>query len=245
MTDNQIALMTGEGMLALWAGLHSCPRAGDRVLAVASGLFGSGIAEMARSLGADVQVVAFDDDTVADPQQVEESVVRFTPKMVTMVHCETPSGTLNPVAAVGDLIARHDVPLFYVDAVSSAAGATLLTDAWHIDLCLVGTQKCLSAPPGLAITAVSPRAWEIIEEVGYQGYDALLPWRDALAARYFPYTPYWHGIAALEASCQLILEEGLEPYSRGTNGLPLCVEMGCTRSIWSCIRAARSAHHQP
>ena len=209
LTQNKMAIMTGEGMVALWGALKSCLRPGDRVLAVATGLFGYGVGDMARSLGAEVEIVGFPYDGIADPAKVEEAIVRFRPKMVTMVHCETPSGTLNPVEDVGQLIAKHEVPLFYVDAVSSAAGAELCTDDWHIDLCLVGTQKCLSAPPGLAIVSVSPRAWQVIADVRYQGYDALEPFRDALENRYFPYTPYWHGMATLEVACQQILDEGL------------------------------------
>jgi len=209
-TQSQIAIMTGEGMVALWGALKSCLRPGDRVVAVATGIFGYGIGDMARSVGAEVEVVGFPYDSIANPGEVEAAIARFRPKMVTMVHCETPSGTLNPVGSVGQLVAKYDVPLFYVDAVSSAAGAELRTDDWHIDLCLVGSQKCLSAPPHLAILAVSPRTWDVVEEIGYQGYDALLPWRDALQSRYFPYTPYWHGLAALEVACRAILDEGLE-----------------------------------
>lgn len=209
-TRSRIAIMTGEGMVALWAGLKSCLRPGDRVLAIATGLFGYGIGDMARSLGAHVEVVGFDYDSVADPAVVEEAILRFRPKMVTMVHCETPSGTLNPVGEVGELVARHGVPLFYVDAVSSAVGSELRTDDWNIDLCLVGSQKCLSCPSDLAILAVSERAWETIAEVDYHGYDALLPFRKALEERYFPYTPHWHGIAALEVACRMVLEEGLD-----------------------------------
>lgn len=210
LTENQMAIMTGEGMVALWGGLKSCLRPGDRVLAVASGMFGYGVADMARSIGAEVEVVGFDYDAIADPTVVEEAIARFQPKMVTAVHCETPSGTLNPIDAIGQVVARHDVPLFYVDAVSSAAGAPLRTDEWHIDLCLVGSQKCLSAPPSMAILGVSPRAWSIIDSVEYQGYDALLPFRDAIQNRCFPYTPYWAGLATLEVACARILDEGLD-----------------------------------
>lgn len=209
-TRNRMAIMTGEGMVALWGALKSCLLPGDRVLAVSTGLFGSGIGDMARSVGAEVEMVEFPYDAIADPSRVEDAIARFRPKMVTMVHCETPSGTLNPVGEVGRLVASYQVPLFYVDAVSSVAGAEVRTDDWHIDLCLVGSQKCLSAPADLAVVAVSPGAWKTVEEVGYQGYDALLPWRDALESRYFPYTPHWHGIAALDVACRRILEEGLE-----------------------------------
>lgn len=210
LTEHEVAVMTGEGMVALWGALKSCLRPGDRVLAVATGLFGYGIADMARSVGAAVEIVGFDYDEVADPGVVAAHVERFRPKMLTLVHCETPSGTLNPLAEIGAVVAREGVPLFCVDAVSSAAGAELRTDEWRVDLCLVGAQKCLSGPAALSAVAVSPRAWEIAEQVGYQGYDALLPWRGALERRSFPYTPYWHGVAALAAACQRILDEGLE-----------------------------------
>ena len=61
----------------------------------------------------------------------------------------------------------------------------------------------------MAFLSVSEKAWEIIEEVGYVGYEALQPFREAVKKRYFPYTPYWQGTAQLHKACQLILEEGL------------------------------------
>jgi aspartate aminotransferase-like enzyme len=209
-TQNQIAIMTGEGMIALWGALKSCICAGERVLAVSTGVFGRGIGEMAATLGAEVQRVDFAYDEVLDPAPVEAAIRAFRPKMVTAVHCETPSGTLNPVELVGELTRRHDVPLYYVDAVASAAGAPLLADQWGIDLCLVGNQKALSALPDLAAVAVSQRAWEVVQQVNYAGYDALAPYRQALEKRWFPYTPAWASLAALHRACCLVLDEGLE-----------------------------------
>ncbi|MDZ7373804.1 MAG: alanine--glyoxylate aminotransferase family protein [candidate division KSB1 bacterium] len=209
-TRHRIAIMSGEAMVGLWGALKSCLRPGDRVVAVATGVFGYGIAEMAASIGAQVEVVGFGYDEAADPERVAEAVRRTRPKMVTAVHCETPSGTLNPIAEIGQIVRQYEVPLFYVDAVSSAAGAPLFVDDWGIDLCLVGTQKALSALPDLAIVAVSEKAWPIVAEVGYQGYDALAPWRDALERRWFPYTPNWHALAALHRAVGRVLDEGLE-----------------------------------
>lgn len=83
------------------------------------------------------------------------------------------------------------------------------TDEWKVDLCLGASQKCLSAPASMAFLSVSEQAWEIAEEVGYVGYDALLPFRTAVKSAYFPYTPYWQGMAQLYRACELLLEEGL------------------------------------
>jgi aspartate aminotransferase-like enzyme len=210
-TRNQIAIMSGEGMLALWGALKSCIVPGDRVLAVATGVFGYGVGDMARSIGAEVRTVGFGyDETLTDWEKIEQAITEFKPKMITAIHCETPSGTLNPLAELGRLKEKHGVPLLYVDAVASAGGAPVLTDEWHVDLMLGGTQKALSVPPSMSIVAVSPRAWKIIEEVDYPGYDALLPFHKAVDNAYFPYTPYWQGLAALSAGTQRLLEEGLE-----------------------------------
>jgi aspartate aminotransferase-like enzyme len=231
-TENQVAIQTGEGMLALWGALKSCILPGDRVLAVASGVFGYGIAEMARSIGAEVRTIGLPyNRTISDWKEIETVIGEFGPKMITLVHCETPSGTLNPLEPLGRLKREFQVPLLYADLVASLGGTPVFTDEWSIDLALGGTQKCLSAPPGLAFVAVSPAAWEIIEQVDYAGYDALKPFRNAQLDFYFPYTPYWHGMAALHAACELLLNEGLqESFERHASVAAFCrdrlVEMG-------------------
>jgi aspartate aminotransferase-like enzyme len=210
-TRDDIVIQSGEGMLALWSALKSCLVPGDRVLAVATGVFGYGIGEMAQSIGADVKIVGFSyHETINDMARIEAAIAEFKPRMITAVHCETPSGTLNPLEELGRLKHAYRVPLFYVDAVASAGGAPVLTDDWHIDLCLGGSQKCLSAPPDMAFLSVSPRAWEIVDAVGYVGYDALKPFQTAVKSRFFPYTPSWQGVAALNTAAGMLLDEGLE-----------------------------------
>ncbi len=209
-TRNQMAIMSGEGMVALWGALKSTLEPDDKVLALATGVFGYGIADMARSVGADVTVVDFEyNQAVNDLDRVERAIRKVGPKMVTLVHCETPSGILNPIEAVGRLVRQYDVPLFYVDAVASMGGAPVNVDARHIDLCLGASQKVFSTPPDLGIVAVSDAAWQVIDRVNYQGYDALKPFRTAIADAYFPYTPNWQAAAALYTSCSLLLDEGL------------------------------------
>ncbi len=209
-TENKIALMNGESMVGLWGALKSCLIPGDKVLAVATGVFGYGFGYMARSIGCEVHEVAFDYNEAADVNKVEDAIKKFHPKMVTMVHCETPSGTINPVAEVGEIVRQHSVPLLLVDAVSSAGGMELKVDDWHIDLCVVGSHKCLSAPPNIGIVTYNERAWKIIDYIEYRGYDALGPWESALDLKWFPYTPSWHSTATINKACQLILDEGLK-----------------------------------
>ncbi|MBN2047336.1 MAG: alanine--glyoxylate aminotransferase family protein [Anaerolineaceae bacterium] len=226
-TQNDVILHTGEGMIALWGALKSTLVPGDRVLAVSTGIFGSGIGAMAASIGAEVETIEFPfNDTIHDLAKIEEAIVRFQPKMITIVHCETPSGTLNPIDGVGALKAKHNVPLLYMDCVASMGGAPVRSDDWQVDLALGGSQKCLSAPPDMSMIAVSPRAWEMIEAVNYVGYDAFKPFTTAQnGVGLFPYTPNWHGVAALDAAADLLLEPSLEAsFSRHESSARQCRE---------------------
>lgn len=213
-TANDVVLMTGEGMLALWGALNSCLKSGDAVVCVGTGVFGDGIGDMAASLGCRVEKVSLPYNTTIGQgdslQRIEEAVRRVNPVMLTAVHCETPSGTLNPLAELGDIKKRLGVPLFYVDTVAGFGGVPVNGDAHHIDLLLGGSQKCLSAPPSMSIIGVSETAWDIMGRVNHQGYDSILPFRTVQQDGRCPYTPYWHGIAALDAAAGLLLDEGLE-----------------------------------
>ncbi|MBI9048852.1 MAG: alanine--glyoxylate aminotransferase family protein [Anaerolineaceae bacterium] len=210
-TKNQIAILSGEGMLVLWAAIKNCLLPGDKVIAISTGLFGYGLGKMAQAIGADVRFIEFPfNETVHDYERIEQVISDFNPKMITLVHCETPSGTLNPIKKIGELKQKFDVPLLIVDSVASAGGAELKTDDWHIDMALGGSQKCMSAPASLSFTSISPAAWDIINQVNYIGYDSLKGFKDAQENFYFPYTPNWHGIAALNAGAKRIIAEGLE-----------------------------------
>jgi aspartate aminotransferase-like enzyme len=166
---------------------------------------------MAASIGAEVRTVGLPyNETLSDLTEVRKAISEFKPKMITVVHCETPCGTLNPIDGLGRLKREMEVPLLYVDAVSSIGGTPVLPDEWQIDLCLGGAQKCLSALPDTCFLSVSEAAWEVIEKVGYAGYDAIRPFRTAVETHYFPYTPGWQATAGLNAGAEAILEEGLE-----------------------------------
>jgi aspartate aminotransferase-like enzyme len=224
-TRNDLVFMSGEGMLALWAALKSCLRSGDAVLSVVSGVFGDGIADMASSIGCRTEKISFPYNSTIDAgmQRIEDAVRRVEPFMITAVHCETPSGTLNPLEGIGEIKKRLGVPLLYVDAVSSLGGVPVDADARNIDLLLGGSQKCLSAPPSMSMVAVGPAAWDCMDRAAYQGYDSLLPFRTVQEEGRCPYTPYWHGLAALSAALDIIEAEGVEKvFARHEQAAALC-----------------------
>ncbi|MDR2129947.1 MAG: aminotransferase class V-fold PLP-dependent enzyme [Odoribacteraceae bacterium] len=210
-TRSRIIIQTGEGMLALWTALKSTLLPGDKVLVISTGMFGLGFAPMAQSIGCETRTIEYGfDETVHDFERIEKAILDFRPKMITLVQCETPSGTLNPVREIGALKAKHGVPLLCVDMISGIGGVPVEVDAWHADLALGASQKCLSAPANLAFLSVSDAAWRHVREVAYAGYEALLPFAEALENGMFPYTPYWQGLAQLRQACKLIFEEGPE-----------------------------------
>ena len=142
------AIMSGEGMLALWGALKSVIRPGDVVLSLSSGIFGTGIGNMAKQIGAEVTIYEIPfDEAFRDYSAIRDLANKIKPKLITMVHCETPSGVLNPLDPISE-ISRETGALFYVDFVSSGCGVDINIEKLNIDLGLLGTQKVVSTHPG-------------------------------------------------------------------------------------------------
>ena len=225
-TKNSVVFSVGEAMSILWGGLKSALGKGERLLAVSSGIFGEGFADMARAIGADAKVVSAPYNSLPNPSAVREAAMTYRPKLITAVHCETPSGTLTPLKELGE-IARDAGALFLVDFVASGGGTPVDVDANLIDIGLLGSQKALSLPPSLSITTLSERAWEVFEDVNYSGYDAFMPWRSVPDVRLTPYTHDWHGMLALKISLLELKKEGFQnTYARHERTAAICRAMG-------------------
>ncbi|OQR97876.1 serine-pyruvate aminotransferase [Achlya hypogyna] len=209
--SGSIVLGSGEGMVCLWGALNSILSPGDTVLCVVNGIFGEGFAAMAKDMQANVVSVHSDWTTGIDPETVITAIKEHNPRLVTLVHCETPSGILNPLDGIGRAVREHTTDgLFLVDFVSSAFGVALNVDAELIDIGLFAPQKVLSGPAALACTTVTERAWERVRHKKYQGYDALLPF-DGLkptAPLLLPYTHNWPAVRATLAACRELEAEG-------------------------------------
>ncbi|MUW15323.1 aminotransferase class V-fold PLP-dependent enzyme [Halorubrum sp. CBA1125] len=205
--DRDVVVPGGEGILGLEAAIASLVEPGTEVLCLSNGLYGDGFADFAEAYGAEVTLVGADYDEplpIADLESVLASDTDFD--VATMVHCETPTGTLNDLGPALDLLEAVDV-LTVVDAVSSLGGTPVPTD--RIDVCLGASQKCFSAPPGLTTAAISDRAWDAMAARDpHSLYTNFLPWRDTDEG--FPYTHLTTEVVALETALGLLLEEGVD-----------------------------------
>jgi len=211
-----VVILGGEGILGLEAAVASIlePGASDRVLCLSNGLYGDGFADFVELYGGTPELVRSPAEKPFDLAALESTLEAEAFLAATVVHCETPTGTLNHLEPVLELLEAHDV-LRIVDAVSSLGGTAV--PAEKIDICLGASQKCFSAPPGLTVASVSDRAWERIEATETPSFYANLePWKDALDEEWFPYTHLASNVLALEAAIELLLEEGLEAvFARG------------------------------
>ncbi len=222
-TRHEVILMPGSGRTALEAGALSVIEPGDRVLVVSAGQFGVLMREIMNRAGAEWTEFPVELGRPLDLARLAGEAERLRPRAITLVHNETSTGTTYPAAEVGE-IARRVGALFLLDTVSSLAGLDVRTDEWGVDLNMTGSQKCLAAPLGLALVAVSPRAWQVMERrrrpATSWAYD-LLRWKQHWipvsrggqvpdgSPRRQPVSIPTHLTAAMQAAVQLIAEEGL------------------------------------
>jgi aspartate aminotransferase-like enzyme len=146
------------------------------------------------------------------PELVDEALAAGDYDAITIVMNETSTGLMNPVADIASMVrADHRDVLILVDAVSCMAGAKIEFDAWGLDVCLAGVQKCFALPPGLTVCAVSDRARDRARHVAAPGY--YFQYAD-MDKRYekgqTPATPAISLIQALDKQMDDILDAGLE-----------------------------------
>jgi aspartate aminotransferase-like enzyme len=142
---------------------------------------------------------------------VDEALSSSEYDALTIVLNETSTGVMNPVNEIAARVrARHPEVLILVDAVSAMAGVRIEFDAWDVDVCLAGTQKCFALPPGLTVCAVSKRAMARSKQVSGKGYYFDFVVNDKYLRRnQTPATPPISLIQALDVQMDAIMAEGL------------------------------------
>jgi alanine-glyoxylate transaminase / serine-glyoxylate transaminase / serine-pyruvate transaminase len=214
-TDETILAYAATGHGAWEAALVNLFSPGDKVLVVESGFFSLNWGMRGEAFGLEVETLPNDWRRPCDPARLEARLRddrEHRIKAVLLVHCETSTGVLNPVAELRRAIdaARHPA-LFLVDTISSLASVDFRMDEWGVDVVVAGSQKGLMLPTGMAFTAVSAKALAAAAA-------ARLPrvywdWKRLLGEGS---QAYWNGTApvhffyGLKEALRMLEEEGLD-----------------------------------
>jgi alanine-glyoxylate transaminase/serine-glyoxylate transaminase/serine-pyruvate transaminase len=213
-TAGKVYIYAANGHGGWEAAISNVLSRGDKVLALESGRFATGWGEMAKMMGAEVEVLKGDWRRAVDPAAVAERLARdvgHTIKAVLLVQIDTASGVVNDVPAIRKAMTsvRHPA-LLMVDTVASLGCMPFEMDAWGVDVAMAGSQKGLMTPPGLAFVAANDRARAMHKRAGLRTLYWDWTFREG-AIHYQKYcgTPPEHLMFALRKALDLLREEGL------------------------------------
>lgn len=213
-TSHDPVIMQAEAILGLEAAAASLFQSGDKVLNLVSGVFGKGFEDWIRFYGAEPVELAVPYNEAIDPEDVRR-LLQAMPEIryLSVVHSETPSGTVNPVGEICRIAQEFEV-ITIVDTVSGLGSELVIPEDWGIDIAVAGPQKCLGGPPGLSLMTVSPAAWTAMERKAKplrNSFLSILDWKTTWIEHHrFPYTPSVSEIYALQSILQQTLAEGVE-----------------------------------
>ena len=209
-TENEAFIMGGEGILGLEAACASLIEHGDRVLVIDNGIFGKGFRDFVKMYGGIPILFTTDYHKPVDIGDLKAFLDKDSDfKFATVVHCDTPSGVLNDVESISKLLDEYNI-MTVADSVAGMFGEPLDVSNSKIDILCGGSQKALSAPPGLTMVWVSKRAFEVMENrktpiAGY--YTNILVLKDYYKNKWFPYTMPVSDINGLRVAIENYLED--------------------------------------
>ena len=205
-TAHDLFVISGSGTAGMEAAVANFGR--DKEIAcLVNGKFGERLYKISQRYGR-AHEIASEWGTPLNLAALEEQL-KGGAEIVTLVHNETSAGIKNPAQEVGRLARKYDA-LFVMDGITSIGGDLVESDKWGVDVALVGSQKCLAAPAGLAAISVSTRAWErLAKNPPY--YLDLAAYRKSAAGKPMetPYTPAVPLFLALREACLIVEEEGI------------------------------------
>jgi len=156
-------LMQGSGTFSVESTIGSTVPRDGKLLVINNGAYGARIVKTARMLDIDLIDLEVGEQTVPDPQQVDEVLAKDGAITdVAMVHCETTTGMLNPAAEVGEVVAGHG-KRYIVDAMSSFGGMPMTMQSLHADFIISSANKCIQGVPGFGFTVAARSMMESLE----------------------------------------------------------------------------------
>ena len=212
-TKNEVLVFTASGTGAMDAAISNLVNPGDKVLSLIIGNFGERWAKIAEMKGAIVTKYEVEPGCAIDPAEVKKLLdadVNKEYKIVTLTHNETATGVTNDVKTIVSLIKEHGA-VSVVDGVTSLGALPCKMDEWGIDVLISGSQKGFMIPPGLSFLAASEKAWKLHEQC--QNPSFYFNWkqnRKSVLDASTAWTPAVNLFVALDASLQMMKEEGLD-----------------------------------
>jgi alanine-glyoxylate transaminase/serine-glyoxylate transaminase/serine-pyruvate transaminase len=214
-TQEHVFIYPASGTGAWEAALVNTLSPGNRVLMFETGHFSTLWKKLAEKLGLQAEFIEGDWRGGADPDQIEAFLAEdkgHEIKAVCVVHNETSTGSVSPIAAVRKAIDRVGHPaLFMVDTISGLASLEYKHDEWGVDVTVSGSQKGLMLPPGLSFNAASQKAMAANAKAGLQR--SYWDWAEMVGPNktgYFPYTPATNLLYGLNEAVDMLHEEGLD-----------------------------------
>jgi 2-aminoethylphosphonate-pyruvate transaminase len=203
--------LTGSGTLALEAAVSSAVTPGRKLLVVVNGVYGDRILEMARVHGIATAELREGWTQIPRLALLEEMLERDPAiEVVAVVHHETTTGLLNPVAAIGELVRRSGRTLL-VDAISGLAGDELDLDSWGVGICVGVANKCVQGVPGVGFVLVRAAEMERMAALPPRSVYMHLPRHHAAhERRTVPFTPAVQVLYALDEALRELREETVQ-----------------------------------
>ena len=202
-TKNETLILSGEGILGLEAACASMTEPGDRVLILDNGIYGAGFADFVSMYGGTPVMYTKDYKNAFDVDELDAYLKEDHDfKYATVGHCDTPSGMLNDIHKICPLLKSYGI-MTVTDSVSGMFGNEVNVDKAQIDILCGGSQKAVSAPPGLTFVTISDEAKKAMENRKTpiaSFYCNLKIFKDYYKNLWFPYTMPISDIYGLKAA---------------------------------------------
>lgn len=213
-SSGQPFIIAGAGTLAMEIALLNITADSDRVLVLSQGYFGNRMGEICEAFEIKFHLQQSQWGRVVTAEELRAELKRHKYEVVVCTHVDTATGACAPVREYAEVVRQTAAEaLFVVDGVCATGGIEERMDDWGIDVILTAAQKCLGAPPGLAINVFSRRALEKRRRLHrVKAYYAdIMRWLPVMENpnKYFS-TPAVNEIRAFYEATRIVLEEGLE-----------------------------------
>ena len=247
-TERQVFLSTSSATGLMEAAARNGVQ--RKALSLVNGAFSGRFAEIVESCGFEAERMEVPWGGVFDPQALRDRLKKGGVDAVTVVHSETSTGALNPLAEIAEVVHEFDDVVILVDSVTGVGGAEMQADAWKLDFVLTGSQKALALPPGLSFGVASERMMARSKAAKNKGvYFDLVTFAKTQDQMMTPTTPALSVMHALEVQLERIRREGMEArWARHSAMRERCCgwvdEMRETRGVNVSVLAPRG-HRSP